>query len=138
MREGFTRGHDVKGSSDRMFGLVMAVFFALLGFGPLVRGHAIRWSAVAVSLAFALLALARPATLRPLNYLWMKLGLLLNRVTSPIVLGVLFYLVITPFGLVMRVFGKAPLQLKRDPSAATYWIPRTPSTSTPASMTQQF
>lgn len=138
MHESFTRGHDAKGSSNRTFGLVMAVFFALLGFGPLMRGHAIRWSAVIVGVGFALLALVRPSTLGPLNYLWTKLGLLLNRVTSPIVLGVLFYLVITPFGFVMRVFGKAPLPLQRDRSAATYWIPRTPSASAPSSMTQQF
>lgn len=138
MHEDFSRQHAVKGSSNRTFGLVMAAFFAVIGFLPAVRGRAIHWWAAAVSGTFVLVAVAAPAALAPLNRLWTKLGLLLNRVVSPVVLGVMFYVVLTPYGLLMRAFGKDPLTRGRDPQAKTYWTLRDPSVKTGGSMTQQF
>jgi hypothetical protein len=91
-----------------------------------------------VSGAFAAVALAKPELLAGLNRQWMKLGILLGKVVSPIALGVLFYCVITPIGLALRLAGKDPLRLKRDPAANSYWIPRDPPGPPPGSMTNQF
>ena len=140
MHEDFSREEEVKGSSDRSFGLVLAGFFALVALGPLVRAphDQIRYWAFAPALVFLLLALFWTAPLAPLNRLWLKLGLLLFRVVSPIALGLLFYLTMTPIGLLMRATGKDPLRLKRDPAAASYWLPREPPGPPPESMKNQF
>ena len=87
---------------------------------------------------FALIALAKPALLAWLNRLWIKLGVLLGKVVSPIALGILFYGVLAPVGKVMRFAGKDPLRLKFDPGADSYWIPRDPPGPPPDSMTNQF
>ena len=87
---------------------------------------------------FAALALTWTAALAPLNKWWTKLGVLLYRVVSPIALGLMFYVAVVPVGLLMRVLGKDPLRLRRDPDAASYWIDRTPPGPTPESMKNQF
>ena len=128
MHEDFTREEEVQGSSDRSFGLVMAAFFAIVAFFPLVHGSlaAIRWWAFGIGAAFLTLALLRPASLRPLNRLWLKLGLLIGKIVSPLVLSLLFYVTVTPVGLLMRAVGKDPLRLRRNTKAASYWIAREP------------
>ena len=93
----------------------------------------IRAWALGAAAAFLLLACVWTAPLRPLNYLWLKLGLLLFHVVSPLALGLLFYLTITPIGLLMRACGKDPLRLRRDPAAASYWLPREPPGLAPES-----
>ena len=140
MHEDFGRKEEVKGSSDRSFGLVMAAFFALVGLAPLLHAphDSVRVWALGLASAFFLLAVLWRAPLRPLNTLWHKLGLLLFHIVSPLALGLLFYLTITPIGLLMRACGKDPLRLRRDPSAASYWIPRDPPGPPPASMKHQF
>jgi predicted membrane metal-binding protein len=140
MHEDFTRTETVKGSSDRSFGFVMAAFFALLALFPLLHGplSSIRWWALVVAAAFLALALLWPAPLRPLNRAWLKLGLLLSKIVSPIVMMVLFYATVTPIGVLMRWAGKDPLRLRRDPAATSYWIPREPPGPAPNSMKQQF
>jgi Saxitoxin biosynthesis operon protein SxtJ len=140
MHEDFTRKETVKGSSDRSFGFVMAAFFALLALFPLLHGplSSIRWWALVVAAAFLALALLWPAPLRPLNRAWLKLGLLLSKIVSPIVMMVLFYATVTPIGVLMRWAGKDPLRLSRDTTAASYWIPREPPGPAPESMKQQF
>ena len=140
MHEDFTREEEVPGSSDRSFGLVMAAFFAIVAVAPLVQGSlaAIRWWAVGIAAAFLALALLRPAVLRPLNRLWLKLGLLLAKIVSPVVLALLFYVTVTPVGLLMRAAGKDPLRLRRNAGAASYWIAREPPGPAPQSMKHQF
>jgi predicted membrane metal-binding protein len=128
----------VKGSSDRSFGIVFAVFFTIVGLWPLLGQGAVRWWALAIALAFAVVSAVRPALLAPLNRLWFKFGLLLNQVVSPIVMGLLFFLVITPFALVMRAKGKDLLHLKRDPAARSYWIPREPPGPSPETIKNQY
>jgi len=136
--EDLTREQYVQGSSDRSFGLVIAAVFLLVALSPLRHGHALRWWALAVSSVFALVALVKPKLLSRLNWLWMKLGLLLGKVVSPIALGILFYAVLTPMAVVVRLTGKDPLRLKLDPAADSYWIVRKPPGPPPDSMTNQF
>jgi hypothetical protein len=136
--EDLTREQYVEGSSDRNFGLVIAAAFLLIGLGPLRHGHTPRWWALALACVFALVAVSRPALLARLNRLWMKLGIVLGKVVSPIALGILFYGVLTPLAAVIRLTGKDPLRLKLDRAAESYWITRTPPGPAPDSMTNQF
>jgi hypothetical protein len=136
--EDWTREETVKASSDRTFGLVFTGFFLLVAFLPLVRGHQARWWAAALSGLFLVPALAAPGVLRPLNRAWTALGILLHRVTNPILLGILFYFVFTPFGWLLRFTGKDFLRLKRPPDAQSYWIARQPPGPEPKTMSNQF
>jgi Saxitoxin biosynthesis operon protein SxtJ len=136
--EDFSRKEDVKAGSERSFGLVMAAFFLIVACLPLIHAERVRLWALGVAAVFAGLALMWPAALAPLNRLWLKLGLVLYKVVNPIVLGLLFYLTVTPIALLMRVLGKDPLRLRRDPNAASYWLERTPPGPAPESMKNQF
>jgi len=131
-------GHTVRMSSDRSFGLVFAAFFLLVALAPLVQGGAARPWAAAMSLLFLAVALTRPAVLAPLNRLWFRLGLLLHRIVSPLVFGLVFYGVLTPLGLLMRAAGKYPMRADFLPQNASYWIERRPAGPAPGSMKQQF
>jgi len=136
--EDLTREQHLEGSSDRVFGLVFAAVFLVIAIWPLFHGDTLRWWASGVAAVFALVALAKPALLARLNRLWIKLGVLISKIVSPIALGILFYAVLTPIGAVMRLTGKDPLRLKFDPGADSYWIPRKPPGPPPDSMTNQF
>jgi hypothetical protein len=128
----------VKQSSNRTFGVVIAIFFALVALLPLVRHHAARIWALPLAALFLLAALAAPKLLTPLNRAWTALGTLLHAVVNPLVLGILFYVVFTPFGWVLRRMGKDFLRLRPAPGASTYWIPRQPPGPSPESMSRQF
>lgn len=136
--EDLTREQDIEGSSDRSFGIVFAVVFLIIAFWPLMSGGAVRWWSCVVAALFAAIAVAKPALLSGLNRQWLKFGLLLGKIVSPIALGLLFYGVIAPLGLALRLAGKDPLRLKYDRSADTYWIRREPPGPPPDSMTNQF
>ena len=127
---------EVVGPSDRWFGFVFTVVFAIVGLLPLWRGAAPRqWALVAAGVV-GLLALVWPRALAPANKAWLRLGLLLHRIVNPVVMGAVFYLAITPFGFFMRR-RRAGLhtQLRPDERATTYWIPREGAASP---MDQQF
>lgn len=136
--EDLTREEEVEGSSDRSFGVVFAVVFLIVALLPLLHAGAVRWWSLGVSAAFAVVAFTVPSILAVPNRLWMKFGLLLAKIVSPIALGILFYLVFTPIGLLMRLSGKDPMRLKADPNAKSYWIDREPPGPPPQSMTNQF
>jgi hypothetical protein len=136
--ENLNREQHVEGSSDRSFGLVFAVVFLAIAVFPLFHGGAVRWWSSGVAAVFAFVALLKPVLLAGLNRLWIKLGVLLGKVVSPIALGILFYCVITPIGLIIRFSGKDPLRLKFNPDTDSYWIPRDPPGPAPDSMTHQF
>ena len=136
--EDYAREEDLQGSSDRSFGFVFTGFFALVGGVKLYTGHAwaLYWFAGAATfLAAALLA---PRILAPLNRLWMKFALLLYAVMNPLTMALLFFLVVTPIGVVMRLGGKDFLRKRLEPDAASYWLPRDPPGPAPDSMKQQF
>lgn len=136
--EDYRRESAVKRSSDRAFGLTFAVVFALVALWPMLDGAPPRWWALAAVVGFTGLALAAPRLLAPFNRLWHGFGMLLGRLVNPLVMGLLFYLVVTPTGLILRAFGKDPLRLKRDPDAASYWIERTPPGPEGGGMPRQF
>jgi predicted membrane metal-binding protein len=136
--ENLNREETIEGSSDRSFGLIFAVVFAIIAAWPLMSARPPRWWALAIALGFALVAVVAPKVLAPLNRWWMKFGLLLAHIVSPIALAILFYAVFTPIGVLMRLLGKDPLKLARDKNAATYWTTRTPPGPRPDSMKQQF
>jgi hypothetical protein len=92
----------------------------------------------AIALGFVLVGLFRPALLAPFNRAWTKLGRILGRIVSPIVLGGLFFLVIAPIAIVFRWMGRDLLNLRRDPKAASYWLIRDPPGPTPESINDQF
>jgi hypothetical protein len=110
----------------------------LIGAWPLLYGAPPRWWAGGIAAVFAIVAMAKPALLAGLNRLWIKLGILLGKVVSPIALAIVFYGVIAPIGVVMRLTGKDPLRLKYDATAPSYWIPREPPGPPPDSMNNQF
>lgn len=128
------RGHEIKTGSDRNFGYVFAAVFSLIGmwpafaFGWLPRLDltAMRWWAIAIAALFLAFALIRPALLHPLNRLWHRFGLLLSKVVTPVVMGLLFVLTVVPVGIIMRLRGRDLLRLQFDRQAASYWIPREP------------
>jgi hypothetical protein len=124
--------------SDRSFGLVFAVVFALIALLPLWWGGPLRIWALVVAGAFTAAALLAPALLRPLSLLWFRIGLLLHRVVNPLLMAVLYFGVFTPMGLVLRARGKDLLNLRRDATRASYWIAREPPGPKPGSMSKQF
>ncbi len=138
LHEDLTRRQEGHGSSDRSFGLVFAAFFLLVGLAPLRHHHPVRWWALAVALAFAIVGLIAPAWLRPMNLMWSKLGWLLSRIVNPLATGILFFLVVTPIGLLARLAKKDPLRLARAAGDTSYWIERNPAGPPPASMSNQF
>ena len=129
---------EVKMGSERSFGLVFAGFFALVGFWPLFGGEAPRNWALGLGVLFLLLAFAAPKLLTPLNKVWFKFGLLLHHIVNPLIMALMFFVVITPIGLLMRLSGKDPLRLRFDREAKSYWIPRDPPGPAPESLKNQF
>jgi hypothetical protein len=128
----------VNAASDRSVGLVFAAVFTLIGAWPLLRWEAPRWSLLAIAAGFALVAVFAPRLLRPLNRVWFRIGLLLHRIVSPLVMGAVFFLCVTPIALIMRLRGKDLLALRREPARASYWILRDPPGPAPDSMEHQF
>lgn len=121
-----------------MFGLVIAAAFLLVSLWPVLSGGAIRWWAAAIGILIFVAALARPQLLSQLNRIWTLLGTILHRIASPILMGIIFFLVVTPIGLSMRLLGKRPLDLKFDPHAESYWKKHDPPGPPPESMKNQF
>jgi hypothetical protein len=115
-----------KGSSDRKFGLVMSGACLLFGLFPLWRGGSIRLWLVIPGILFLAAGVLRPSVLAPLNRGWTLLGLLLSKVTNPLLMAVLFFGGVWPIGALMRLFGARPLGLRFDRNASTYWITRQP------------
>lgn len=138
IHEDLSRDDTPKTSSDRFFGLLFFVVFLLLALWPLLKGKPVYLLPLGIALAFLAVALIVPKWLAPLNRLWMKFGELLHRIVSPVILGIMFFGVITPMGLAMRALGKDPLRLRRAPEATTYWIDRQPPGPAPESLRDQF
>ena len=112
---------NIKIGSNRSFGLVFFAFFLIIAIYPLTTGGNLKYWSIILSLVFLILGLLKSSILSPLNKLWFKFGLLLGSIISPIVMGIVFFIVITPISLIMKILGKDLLNLKRD-NKKTYWI----------------
>ena len=128
----------LRGSTDRAFGLIFAAVFSAIAGWPLLSGGTPHWWALVLALVFGMVAFVHPALLAPLNRLWLRFGLLLNKITSPVIMGLLFYGVMTPYAYILRWLGKDLLRLRFDPSAESYWIERKPPGPAPETIKRQF
>ena len=115
---------DVKISSNKSFGIVFFVVFLIIALYPLVNDQNIRLWSLIVSLFFLISGLINLKILTPLNKLWFKFGIFLGKIISPIIMGIIFFLVVTPIGLIMRLIGKDVLNLKYS-GYKSYWIEKT-------------
>ena len=111
----------VKIGSNRSFGIVFFIFFLIIGTYPIFFQGELRIWMLIVSIIFLLLGIINSRFLTPLNLLWFKFGMLLGIIVSPIVMGLVFFLVVTPTGLIMRILNKDLLRLKKK-NIKTYWI----------------
>ena len=125
----------IKMGTNRSFGIVFFVFFLIISILPLLNENGIRKWSIGISLLFLILGLLNSKFLTPLNKLWFKFGLLLGSIVAPIVMGVVFFLVITPTGFLLKLFGKDILNKKYNIKKKTYWINRNKENN---SMKQQF
>lgn len=125
-------------SSDRSFGLVFAGFFGLLMLHNWWRAGRAWPIELAIAAAFLAAALLRPHLLHWPNRAWIKLGSLVGAIVTPIVMALLFFLVVTPVGLLMRLAGKDSLRLRGPRTGNSYWIVREPPGPTGESMSEQF
>ena len=115
---------DVKLGSNRSFGIVFSLVFLLIAIYPLINNEELRIWSLIISIIFLVLGLINSKILTPLNKLWFKFGLLLGRIVSPIIMGIIFFLVVTPIGFIMRIIGKDLLNLKFNKDKS-YWIKKT-------------
>ncbi len=136
--EGGSHTDPVQAGSEKSFGSVFAIVFLIVGVFPVLYDNPIRGWALALAALFLLLVFAAPRTLRPLNLAWHKFGMLLHHIVTPLVMGILFFGVVTPIGLLMRASGNDPMRLKRPHDAKTYWIQRAPPGPEPSTMKNQF
>ena len=113
--------NDIKISSNRSFGIVFFVVFLLIALYPLIYNGEIRLWSIIISFIFLILGLLNSKALTPLNKIWFKFGILLGKIVSPIILGIIFFFIVTPIGLIMRILGKDLLNLKFNANKS-YWI----------------
>ncbi|MDC1027541.1 SxtJ family membrane protein [Candidatus Pelagibacter sp.] len=112
---------DIKISSNRSFGIVFFIVFLLIAIYPLVNQGEIRVWSILISLLFLILGIINSKILTPLNKVWFKFGIFLGKIISPIIMGVIFFLVVTPIAFLMRMLKKDLLNLKYNKNS-TYWI----------------
>ena len=124
--------------SNRTFGFVFTALFAIVGLWPLLGSSKPHQWVLIAAVIFLVVTIVLPRALAPLHWLWQRLGLLLHKITNPVLLGLIFFGAVVPTGLVMRALGKRPLRLAFDPEAKSYWILREPPGPSPNSMKKQF
>ena len=115
---------EIKIGSNRSFGIVFFVVFLLIALYPLLKDSDLRIWSLLISLIFLALGLLNSNLLTPLNKLWFKFGLFLGKIISPLVMGFIFFAVVTPIGILMRILGKDLLNLKYN-KKKSYWIEKT-------------
>ena len=113
----------IKVSSNKSFGIVFFIVFLAVSFYPVINNEEFRLWALVTATIFLILGLVNSSILTPLNILWFKFGMLLGRIVSPIVMALVFFVVVTPTGLIMKFFQKDLLKLKRS-NKKSYWIER--------------
>ncbi len=115
------KSKNIKIGSNRSFGIVFFIFFLIIATYPIINdGNIKKWSLV-LSMVFLILGLLNSKFLTPLNNLWFKFGILLSKIISPLIMGIIFFLVVTPTGYIMRILGKDLLNLRYNKNKS-YWI----------------
>ena len=109
--------------SNRSFGILFSIVFAIIAFWPTINGNPLRLWSIPISVIFLVLGLLNSKLLSPLNIVWIKFGELLGRIIAPIVMAIIYFIIVTPIGLFMRLIGKDLLNIKFSKSN-TYWIKR--------------
>ena len=125
----------IKIGSNKGFGIVFFVVFFLISIWPILNDDGIRIWSLIISLIFLILGIINSNLLTPLNLIWFRFGLSLGKIVSPIVMGLVYFFVVTPTGLIMRLFKKDILKIKMDKKIKSYWIRRIDSND---SMRNQF
>ena len=115
---------EIKISSNKSFGVVFFIVFLIVSIYPLINNGELRIWSLSTAIIFLILGLLNSKVLTPLNKLWFKFGLLLGKVISPLIMGIIFFLVVTPTALIMRIIGKDLLNLKFN-NKKSYWIEKT-------------
>jgi len=112
---------DIKIGSNRSFGIVFFVVFLLIGLWPILKGNELRIWAIVISLIFLILGILNSKILTPFNKVWFRFGIFLGNFISPIIMGIVFFLVVTPTGLIMKLLRKDLINLRKN-NSSTYWI----------------
>ena len=113
---------DIKKKNNITFGILFFIFFLIIGLYPLISGGTIRIWSITLSLVFLIITIIKPNLFTSLNKLWIKFGILIGKIISPIVMGLIFFFVVTPIGILMKILKKDVMGLKRG--ASSYWITR--------------
>tara|TARA_Y100000591_G_C21632558_1_gene593562 strand:- start:14 stop:409 length:396 start_codon:yes stop_codon:yes gene_type:complete len=117
----FNNNNKIKPGSNKSFGIVFFIVFFIIALYPLIYKEELRIWSLVVSIIFLILGLINSKILSPLNKIWFKFGLFLGRIISPLIMGMIFFFVVTPIGYLMRLIGKDLLNLKYNDNK-TYWI----------------
>ena len=113
--------NDIKIGSNRSFGIVFFIVFLIIAFYPLFYEGSLRIWSLIISITFLILGLTNSKVLTPLNNIWISFGIILGKVISPLIMGIIFFFVVTPIGVFMRIIGKDLLNLKFT-KQKSYWI----------------
>ena len=115
---------NIKIGSNKSFGIVFFIVFLIISLYPLTYDENIRYWSLIISLIFLILGFLNSKILNPLNKLWFKLGIFLGKIVSPLIMGIIFFFVVTPIGFLMRILKKDLLNLKYN-NKKSYWIEKT-------------
>ena len=126
---------EIKIGSNKSFGIVFFIFFLIISLWPIKNGGNLNIWLFSISIIFLILGVINSKLLKPLNFIWFKFGLLLGSIISPIVMSIIFFLVVTPTSILIKLFNKDILNLKKNKKKKTYWIEKTVSKS---QMNKQF
>jgi hypothetical protein len=125
-------------SSDRAFGIFFALLALVLGAWPVASGGHPVHALLGIGTLLLVVAAAMPKLLGPFNRLWFEFGLLLHKLLSPLVLGLIYLTSVVPVGMLMRMFGKDPLRRQFEPDMQSYWVPRDPPGPQADSLPRQY
>ena len=114
--------NEINKSSNRSFGIIFFIVFFLIGFYPFFSQEDLRIWALIISAVFLILGILDSKILTPLNKSWFKFGIILGKIISPLIMGLIFFLVVTPTGIIMRILGKDLINLKFKKNTKSYWI----------------
>ncbi len=113
-----------KKTSNRSFGLLFFIVFLIIALWPLLNSEVLRSWALIISLIFLFLGVINSRILNPLQRIWIKIGELLGKIIAPIVMFLVFFIILTPTGIILRLFGKDLLKIKKNKTSKSYWVNR--------------